>query len=245
MLTWAVIGVATLLVVIIGLGRTRRLLSRAGTDTLIGTLGKRYLGEAWGESFAPLANDQLVAADRLLAYSERVLDRQIGKARAILPFNAILLAVVTVEHSRVPDALHPLAGSFAFLRSFGFLARVPAALESLEIRTTPVLVVTLVGLALSSLMCLRVLTTKWGPIMRYGSFWHEASLTLRTVRARSRALEWATVIAQACLIAAVVLVAAAELNASSKREVPAVNARAPAPAPARVAAAPRPSGFVL
>jgi hypothetical protein len=39
-------------------------------------------------------------ADRLISYLDRLVDRHINKARGILPFNSILLAVFTFEANR-------------------------------------------------------------------------------------------------------------------------------------------------
>src|SRR5215469_6390602 len=54
-------------------------------------------------------NDNNVAvqdADRAIGYTERIVDRQINKARGILPFNSIVIAVFSFERTRLPSELH-------------------------------------------------------------------------------------------------------------------------------------------
>ncbi len=231
--TYVVIGVIAALVLFVGKARMRRFPNPADLDMLIGTLGKRYVGELWDENFAALTAEQIQNADRLIAYAERVLDRQISKVQGILPFNAIVLAVISFERDRMPDTL-ALALPQSLIDAVRGLP--PAAMHALEIATSydvrvlGLLIMTMLGLALSSLLCLSLFSVKWGPIRHYGSFWHELSSTLGTIRKRSRRIEWATVISQACLIVSVVLVAAAELNGAIKREAPLVPASMPAPA---------------
>jgi hypothetical protein len=58
-------------------------------------------------------NDEDIA-DRLISYLDRLVDRHINKARGILPFNSILLAVFTFEANRFASArpylLSPITG---------------------------------------------------------------------------------------------------------------------------------------
>ena len=43
-------------------------------------------------------------ADRLIAHMDRIVDRQINKARGILPFNSVLLAILAYEKDHLTQA---------------------------------------------------------------------------------------------------------------------------------------------
>jgi hypothetical protein len=213
MCTWVAIGVVVLLVLIVGAWRSRRIPKRTQVDALVATLGKRYLGEDWSEKFAPATSEQMQKADHLIGYADRILERQVAKAQGLLPFNAIILAVMSFERGRLPDTLGLPTIPPGFLGgSLDFVARALERVSPCEIRLFYLLVVTMIALALSSLLCLKVLSNRWRPIRDYESFHQDVSTSFQAVRARSKTLEWATVIAQASVIVAVVLIACAEVN---------------------------------
>jgi hypothetical protein len=224
MCTWIVVGVIVLLVLFTGAWRTRGIPSRSRAEALVMTLGKRYLGEAWNEKFVPADGAQVQNADRLLAYADRILERQISKARGILPFNAIILAIISFERGRIPDTL--ALSPDLFSGPLGFAGPALARFGPCEIQLPDLVILTLIGLGLSSLMCLSLFWFRWGSNRVYESFPADVAFAFKAVRKRSRKIEWATVIAQACLIIAILLVAAAEFNVRSGRGAPAISASA-------------------
>ena len=235
MCTWVVIGVVVLLVLIAGARRARKIPGRVGIETITGMLGKRYLGENWSDSFTPTTPEQIQGADHLMAYADRILERQIGKAQGLLPFNAILLGVLGFERSRMPDTLRLPSAATDFLTArLGSLSHSLPWLGTCEISLFCLLVLTMVGLAVSSLLCLSLFSARWHPVPEYASFHNDIGASLKLVRARSRAMEWATVIAKACLIVSVFLVATAELGGGkSGRGGPQINAGAEITVPGR------------
>jgi hypothetical protein len=60
-------------------------------------------------------------ADRAIAYIDRVMDRQINKARGILPFNSILLAILSFGSVHLGDAKWLVAGLLVVSSLFCFL----------------------------------------------------------------------------------------------------------------------------
>jgi hypothetical protein len=227
MCTWVVIGIIVLLVLIIGAWRTRRIPRWSGVHTHIEALGKRYLGEDWSDKFAPASSEQIQNADRLIAYAERYLDRQISKGRGILIFNAIILAVIIFERTRMPDTLGLPSISIDWLGGpTGFVSRALALVSTCEIQVLYLAIATMLGLALSSLFCLALFTYKSGSSRGRESFYDDVAVSLRLVSKRGRKVEWATVIAQACLIVAVALVIIAEFNVRGPRSGPPISASA-------------------
>jgi len=135
------------------------------------------------------ADNQPERADSVIAYVERIVDRQINKARGILPFNSIIIAALSFEKAR--SAQSPVAGGI----NLGWL----------------LLFVTL-GLAISSALCLRMFFVRWTST-DYGYFHLEFESTMEMIVRRSKIVEWATVIALASLIVGVALIAAIEFLA--------------------------------
>ena len=87
-----------------------RVRSRASSKRLI----KEFRNVWWVRYAREKKLDDEEIADRLISYLDRLVDRHINKARGILPFNSILLAVFTFEANRFASArpylLSPITG---------------------------------------------------------------------------------------------------------------------------------------
>jgi hypothetical protein len=143
----------------------------------------------------------------LLSYLERVIDRQINKARGILPFNSVILAVLSIERSRIPFSLHDPEGWHTYLLAFLFLV--------------------MFGLAASSALCLVLFVVHWGPASQYGEFNTEVEGTVSLIRIRSVLLQYAIVLSAASLLFGAIVVLTSEWNFQ-----PALSSCAPRQAPA-------------
>lgn len=80
--------------------------------------------------------------DMPVAAMDRIVDRQINKARGILPFNSLLMAIITFENS-------------ALLRLSDHVLKVKISLLQTAV---------LYGLALSSILLLELFWVHWGKI---------------------------------------------------------------------------------
>jgi hypothetical protein len=122
--------------------------------------------------------------DRGQAYMERIVDRQINKARGVLPFNSILL---TLNSLNIADlSSYQDQPIFAILKWTEYT--------------------TLLGLSISSILLLELFWVHWGPVGHYGTPASEMDATAKIVRDRSVVLDGALVLSISCVFA-VVLVA--------------------------------------
>lgn len=72
-------------------------------------LWKRYTGlDRFDRNYICKTDTERQNADRLLAYVDRLIDRQINKARGILPFNSIIIAALAFEGKRISSASEPI-----------------------------------------------------------------------------------------------------------------------------------------
>jgi len=116
-------------------------------------------------------------ADRLIAHIDRIIDRQINKARGILPFNSILLALLGFGK-----------GHFAEF-------------------TFPLLVLTFLGLLASSFICLlRMFMIEYQGNETYKSFLREFDNAVKLARRRATEIEWATTLSACSLLSAAIAV---------------------------------------
>ncbi len=116
--------------------------------------------------------------DRAVVYVERVIDRLINKARGILPFNSVMLALLAVtirQQNLDPNASVPVVTGY---------------LEDVTIYW--VVLVTIFTLIFSSLILLVLFLVRWGTIENYATFKSEVTATLFVVRWRTVALQIAT-----------------------------------------------------
>lgn len=111
--------------------------------------------------------------DRAIAYLERIVDRIINKARGILPFNSIMIAL---------------------LGASGPLFHLQGTLYK------SVLGIAFLSLIVSSLLALRLFVVHWADISSFRSFNVEFENTLELVRSRSVALQFSIVCSAAALI---------------------------------------------
>jgi hypothetical protein len=144
----------------------------------------------WGRYHLGTAFD-VGNADRLITYVERIVDRQINKARGILPFNSIIIGVLSFERYRL-DTQH---GTYA-----GFDLVI-------------LLLFTMLCLGISSYLCLWLFLVRWGKDENYGAFDMELKSTLFLIRWRSILIECATIISAWTLIFSAILIPLVELKA--------------------------------
>jgi hypothetical protein len=111
----------------------------------------------------------------LIGYLERVIDRQINKARGILPFNSVIIAAFSIERSR-------LSGPQVFW----------------HVDLIAMLWFVIALLAVSSFLCLRLFRVRWGTPEDY-EFENEVDRTAEMIGERSKTIEWATILSEISL----------------------------------------------
>jgi hypothetical protein len=135
-------------------------------------------------------SDSRQQSDRLLSYLERVVDRTINKARGVLPFNSLIMAVLSIEKSRL-DIVFSMTNLWNSWTIVYFYAVI-------------------IGLAVSSYKCLELFLVRFGPIEIYGKIKEEVDGTVDVIMSRSVTLEWAVSISEASLWSGIVIVIGAE-----------------------------------
>jgi hypothetical protein len=129
-------------------------------------------------STAPGVKNQKDGADAAISYAERVIDRQINKARGILPFNSIVIAAFGLERTKL-QAGHEVL---------------------FNVNITSLLLFAMFGLAVSSVLCLALFFVRWAKSETYGFFHYELESTLDVLLKRSKIIEVATIISLSSLI---------------------------------------------
>jgi hypothetical protein len=124
----------------------------------IGSNLLKYRNDLWNRYISSVSDIQ--NQDRALAYIERVVDRQISKARGILPFNLILLVINGLEL----NALHSAP-----------IANLPVTIEYLV----------LVALGLSSIILLELFWVRWSTTDIYSDFFLEFTSSVLVTRKRT------------------------------------------------------------
>jgi hypothetical protein len=146
---------------------------------------------------------RLQSDDRLVAYADRLVDRQINKARGILPFNSIIMTVLSIERNRLHAPSDP----------FSYMAVIPYWLP------TAVFLIILLALGLSSWNCLSLFLVRWGEHNDYSDFKREFDRTINIVNRRTLRIQWATVLSEASLfigLLLVVMIEASVLNSNAQ-----------------------------
>ena len=140
------------------------------------------------------------SADRAVAYTDRQVDRQINKARGILPFNSIIMTVLSFERSR----MHlPTLSTTEFWDAL-ILYWLP----------TSAFIAVLVILGTSSWLCLNLFLVHWNK-GHYGGYEAEVKETLRLFVSRSINIQWATIWSETSLFVGLCLVIMTEGSAIS------------------------------
>jgi hypothetical protein len=153
------------------------------TNQFESDLWKRYTGKQSSQS---VATDDLANADRLLTYLERTIDRQINKARGVLPFNSLIMTFLALQRNIIVSAL----------------GHVP---ESIPLNVAYfLLVIALSALFASSLFCLYLFLVKWGSSAVYLTFEAEVSNSVIIIRTRSLIIQIATALAALGLVLAAI-----------------------------------------
>ena len=186
-----------LLIVYLTIGRGKRLVKKLPDDgsatAFKKNLWKKYFNLDYSNlpdlSTAP--NDRWQQSDRLLTYLERVVDRTINKARGVLPFNSLIMALMSIEKNRlhVVFSITNLWDSWTIVYFYAVL----------------------IGLAISSYKCLELFLVRFGPIDDYGKIKEEVDGTVDVIRSRSITLEWAVWISEVCLWSGIFVVIGAEI----------------------------------
>jgi hypothetical protein len=175
-------------------GRTKSLRDTNEIGRFQTNLWKRYLGGT--AAFVARDDDGVVddakrtQADRLIAHMDRIIDRQINKARGILPFNSILLALLVFERSH----LSPVA--------------------------TPLYLAAISGLVISSCICLwRMFLVEYAGNQSYMSFSNEFEISVSLAVRRAIEIDWATTISFASLISGVLAIVMSEAHSALTQAV--------------------------
>jgi hypothetical protein len=179
-----VIGVALVWSVI----ATLRFPGSTAINRLREDLWGRYLNKVYPAYVATDPNDR-TGADRLISYAERIIDRQINKARGILPFNSIVIAAFGFERGQIDKSL--------------------TVLNNVDVRFMLVLAMAL--LAVSSLLCLVLMLVRFGPPASYAVFATEIQSTIHLVRQRSVVLEVAVICSIVALVVGALMIGLIEL----------------------------------
>jgi hypothetical protein len=130
-------------------------------------------------------------SDRLLTYLERVVDRTINKARGILPFNSIIMALLSIEKNKfnIVFSIDDLWGSWVIVYFYAVI----------------------LGLAVSSYKCLQLFLVSFGRSDDYGKIDKEVLNTVKLVTSRSMTLERAVNISEISLLSGIAVVVGAEV----------------------------------
>jgi hypothetical protein len=113
---------------------------------------------AEGKAAGVKSSQEVQNKDRAIIYNERIIDRIINKARGILPFNSILIAL--------------LAGTNSYFNLAGQVYKFMVAGA-------------IICLLFSSLAALKLFAVQWGHAAEYGDFRKEFDRTIEIARARS------------------------------------------------------------
>ena len=129
--------------------------------------------------------------DRALVYVERVMDRQINKLRGVLSFDALIIAFLSVERTRLPPAQDgaDYAAACLFLMT-GVLGLLVA----------------------SSVMCLDLLRVRWSPPSNFDDFAREHATTVKLVAERTKTVERAVRLAEVGVLGAALTFCFVELG---------------------------------
>jgi hypothetical protein len=152
---------------------------------------ERIAAALWDRYRGTATAPDIQNADRLITYVERIVDRQINKARGILPFNSIIIGVLSFERYRL-DTQNGMYAGFDLV---------------------VLLLFTMLCLGISSYLCLWLFLVRWGKDENYGAFDTELKSTLFLIRWRSILIECATIISAWTLIFSAVLIPLVELKA--------------------------------
>jgi hypothetical protein len=127
--------------------------------------------------------------DRLIAYLERMVDRELNKARGILPFNSLIMTIMSIEINRLKFNWNDV--------------------QLLHIQFLWMAYIVIVLLAISSLLCLNLFLIHWGEPGDY-SFSGEVRGTIQVLKRRAIVLEIAVWISIASLFIGVIVVSMGE-----------------------------------
>ena len=127
----------------------------------------------------------------LIDHVDVALDRQIMKACGLIAFNALVMAVMAVEMTRLPAPIQ-WDDSLSDILRFGMLGVFG-------------------GLAVSSLICLTMFWVSWGTREVYSKFASEFTFNMKTLEQRTRAIALGVFVSGVSLVLAIAVIAMTEL----------------------------------
>ena len=138
-----------------------------------------------------LNSEYLVQVQWLIDHIHMALDRQIVKACGLLAFNALVMALLAIEMSRLtaPIMWDDSLSDIARLGMIGVLG----------------------GLAASSIACLNIFSVHWATPEEYGSYRGEVAFDVKMLARRTRSLALSVFISGVSLLMAMALIALTEL----------------------------------
>ncbi len=127
----------------------------------------------------------------LLDHIDVTLDRQLTKACGLIAFNALVMAVMAVEMSRLPAPIL-WDDSLSDILRFGMLGAI-------------------CGLAASSFICLTMIWVYWASPEEYGKYWGEFAFNVKTLENRTREIARGVFVSGISLGLAVAIIVITEL----------------------------------
>jgi hypothetical protein len=175
---------------------------------------ENFQNTVWNRATKDTAEDTSAfhtSADRAVAYADRLVDRQINKARGVLPFNSIIMTVFSFERSRMPVPA----------------SNVTLSWDSIVLYWLPTsaFIIVLVILGISSWFCLELFFIHWRKgneyeDRRYEKYRTEFDETVNLFVQRSTNIQWATVLSEAALFIGLCLVIMTEATAARQLSKP-------------------------
>jgi hypothetical protein len=135
----------------------------------------------------PQRPEDIQNADRAILYLERVIDRMINKARGILPFNTIVITLVSIELSR--------ANQSTLVHIF----------DGLSLSLFSVCEISLFLLTISSIILMTLFWVNFGEVDHVETFSKEAEETVYIIRRRAIRLQIAVFLSFAGIFFAVIV----------------------------------------
>jgi hypothetical protein len=139
--------------------------------------------------------------DRVVAYADRIIDREINKARGILPFNSIIMTVLSIERARLSA---PAPNDLLTTSIVNYWIPIGVYL------------ILLVILGISSWYCLLLFPVRWAPSEEYTTFRAEFDRTFDLIHRRARRILFAIVLSGASLFIGLCFVAMTEASLLSR-----------------------------
>jgi hypothetical protein len=195
---WLAIPVIFILALVVGLDRASWFKDATAHNNFKNSLWTRAVPVALAETDPAFPT----SADRAIAYADRLVDRQINKVRGILPFNSIIMTILSLERYRLPTSI--LAGS----QQWADLVRYWLP--------TSAFLFTLLMLGVSSFFCFELFRVRWNKDPGYAKFRNEFDRTIDLFNERGISITWAIVLSEASLFIGLCLVIMTEASVAGR-----------------------------